>query len=102
MTGSIIQLVANNDNDFSKITLGNPKLSHFKNVIKKITNYSVDTKILRFEKKVRKIIFSRSQFRFHFAPICFLPFPTFSNPSGFPSIKKKKQVHFWENQYFTQ
>jgi hypothetical protein len=52
MTGSLLQLAANNDGNFSKIMLGNPKISHFKNVLKKTVNFSVDTKLLQFENKV--------------------------------------------------
>ena len=53
MTGGLLQLVANNDGNFNKVVLGNPKISNFKNVIKKTTNFSVDTKILQFETEVQ-------------------------------------------------
>lgn len=52
MTGSLLQLAANNDGNFNKIVLGNPSITHLKNVIKKTVNFSVDTKILQFETKV--------------------------------------------------
>lgn len=52
MTGSLLQLVANKDGNFSKIVLGNPSITHLKNVIKKTINFSIDTKMLQFETKV--------------------------------------------------
>ena len=52
MTGSLLQLVANNDENFSKIMLGNPKITHFKNVLKKTINFSVDSKILQYENDI--------------------------------------------------
>lgn len=52
MTGSLLQLAANNDGNFNKVMLGNPKITHFKNVLKKTINFSVDTKILQFENKI--------------------------------------------------
>ena len=53
MTGSLLQLAANKDGNFNKIVLGNPSVSHLKNIIKKTVNFSVDTKILQFETKVK-------------------------------------------------
>ena len=53
MTGSLLQLVANKDGNFNKIVLGNPSVTHLKNIIKKTVNFSVDTKILQFETKVK-------------------------------------------------
>ena len=52
MTGSLLQLAANKDGNFNKVVLGNPSVTHLKNVIKKTVNFSVDTKILQFETKV--------------------------------------------------
>ena len=53
MTGSLLQLAANKDGNFNKIVLGNPSVTHLKNIIKKTVNFSVDTKILEFETKVK-------------------------------------------------
>lgn len=52
MTGSLLQLAVNNDGIFNKIVYGNPKLNHLKNVIKKVTNFSIDTKILQFDTEI--------------------------------------------------
>ena len=39
MTGSLLQLAANKDGNFNKVVLGNPSVTHLKNVIKKNSKF---------------------------------------------------------------